>query len=394
MSRPTIAERPSFPEVTATPSELEAVYRFLSDDAGDHRQLLEPHVMATAARCKTAGHVFVLHGPSEFKFPGERFHGQFAFAVSGDAVPKPLGVLHLEALVRAAASKHTHGKPRADTESAYWRSVAEAESRLSPGVAIHVGDRDADDNSLWAALPRDGVRFVFRRGGETLHSTVAGVEASLLREVRVNARRPSRSARMATLHVRSATAGVPRPDTGEGAASVSINVVEVFEPHPPEGEQAIQWTLLTGEPIATADDLARVVDAYRRRWVIEEFFKALKTGCSYEEWQLPSSHALLDALALLAPIAWRLLLLRTLSPAGGGARASAVATQSEIELLRRISVRVKLSDHPTCEEFLAAIAGLGGHLKRNGPPGWQTIWKGFNKFAAAYQGWAARRGQS
>jgi hypothetical protein len=34
---------------------------------------------------------------------------------------------------------------------------------------------------------------------------------------------------------------------------------------------------------------------------------------------------------------------------------------------------------------------LGGHLKQNGPPGWQTIWAGFATFSIAVEAWQAAR---
>jgi IS4 transposase len=39
---------------------------------------------------------------------------------------------------------------------------------------------------------------------------------------------------------------------------------------------------MTTEAVETAEQVAAVVDAYRARWLIEEFFKALKTGCGFE----------------------------------------------------------------------------------------------------------------
>ena len=68
--------------------------------------------------------------------------------------------------------------------------------------------------------------------------------------------------------------------------------------------------LLTSETITTADDALRVVDWYRARWVIEEFFKALKTGCAIEKRQLETFAALSNAVAFFGPMAWQLLLLR------------------------------------------------------------------------------------
>jgi hypothetical protein len=62
------------------------------------------------------------------------------------------------------------------------------------------------------------------------------------------------------------------------APSLKVNVVTVTERKCPKGEEPIAWHLTTNEPIATAEQVAAVVDAYRARWVVEEFFKALKTG--------------------------------------------------------------------------------------------------------------------
>lgn len=91
-----------------------------------------------------------------------------------------------------------------------------------------------------------------------------------------------------------------------------MNFVRVWEPEPPEGEDHIEWRLRTTEAIETPDQILAVVDAYRSRWVIEEFFKALKTGTVYEKRQVESRKGMINVLAVLAPVAWRLLNLRTL----------------------------------------------------------------------------------
>ena len=86
--------------------------------------------------------------------------------------------------------------------------------------------------------------------------------------------------------------------------------MHVGELNPPEGEEAVEWLLFTTEPISTPEEVADVVDNYRARWLIEEYFKALKTGCKYEERQLESADGLFNALGVFAILAWRLLLLR------------------------------------------------------------------------------------
>jgi hypothetical protein len=145
--------------------------------------------------------------------------------------------------------------------------------------------------------------------------------------------------------------------------------------------------LYTTEPIDSAEQLIAVDDHYRSRWLIEEFFKALKTGCSIEKRQLESYAALSLALAVFLPVAWRLLLARSLSRKVPDAPATIVATETQLHLLRH---KLNLGALPeTAEQVTLAIAKLGGHLKRNGPPGWLTLGRGFESLLLMQAGWAA-----
>lgn len=137
--------------------------------------------------------------------------------------------------------------------------------------------------------------------------------------------------------------------------------MRVWEPAPPEGEEPVEWILLTTEPVGTPDEAVRVVDWYRARWVIEEFFKALKTGCWYEKRQLETYEALLNVLAVFLPIAYHLLLLRTLSREGVRVPASSVLTRTQLTVLVGTS-KVPISSSLDVREAMLAIARLGGHL--------------------------------
>src|SRR5262249_12792120 len=114
---------------------------------------------------------------------------------------------------------------------------------------------------------------------------------------------------------------------------IDINVVRAWEPEPPEGQLAVEWVLFTSEPISTRKDLDRIVDLYSLRWLIEEFFKALKTGCSLEKRQLESYSALSKALALFIPIAYRLLLFRGIERSNPTTPATALFTRDELVVL-------------------------------------------------------------
>jgi len=147
--------------------------------------------------------------------------------------------------------------------------------------------------------------------------------------------------------------------------------------------------LLTNLPIGTPDEIAYAVDCYRARWVIEEYFKALKTGCQYEKRQLESAHSLLNALAVLAPVAWRLLLLRHLGRHAPKRPATDALTPSQVEVLRAVAKR-PMPKRPTVQDAMLAIAGLGGHLPRNGDPGWLVLGRGMHDLLLLELGWRAR----
>jgi hypothetical protein len=92
----------------------------------------------------------------------------------------------------------------------------------------------------------------------------------------------------------------PVPET------LTLNVVHVIKPHPPTGEPAVEWLLFTTLPVDSETQVATVVDNYRARWTIEEFNKAIKTGCAYESREFQTLHALLKTLAISLPIACEL----------------------------------------------------------------------------------------
>ena len=122
--------------------------------------------------------------------------------------------------------------------------------------------------------------------------------------------------------------------------------------------------------------------------MIEEFFKALKTGCAVEKRQHESLHALLNAVAICLPIAWNLLLLRNLARSTPEAPATEVLTPTQIDVLRACA-SPKLDRTPTVRQVLFAVAALGGHLKNNGEPGWQVLGRGMEYLLTLEIGWLA-----
>src|SRR5262249_18319450 len=88
---------------------------------------------------------------------------------------------------------------------------------------------------------------------------------------------------------------------------VTVNVVIVREPNPPQGELPIEWILLTTPPVDTLDQVRTVVEYYCVRWGIEVLFRTLKSGCRIERRRFEHIDRVLPCLAMYLIVAWRTL---------------------------------------------------------------------------------------
>ena len=425
-----------FPDACADDAEVEALYRFLRNRRVVPETLLAPHLAATGTRCAAVGEVLVLHDTTEMVFGGTTAregltrlgpdrHGFWvhaALAVSADGRRAPLGLLSLMSYVRARPpaprprpTRARFADPR--KESRRWLDGVTAvhRHRGDPTQTIHIMDRDADSYELFAALIARHDRFIVRLthnrrivtgepAARYLSDALQTAPVLCAREVplapRHNAGRtlsartchPAREGRRATLQIVTQRVQLRRTrymKTTDGPATLPVNIVCVRERDAPPGVTPVEWRLVTTEPIETPEQTLRVVDWYRTRWVIEEYFKALKTGCAYEKRQLESLHTWRVALALLAPIAWRLLRLRHLAREAPDTPATAALSARQLQLLRATPPGKRLPRNPTAIEGLALIATLGGHLRQNGPPGWLVLARGFQKLQDMELGWLA-----
>lgn len=440
-----IAERVSaapsqgFPQVVANDSELEGVYRFLRNRKVNAERILAPHEEATWRRAGDQD-ILVVHDSTGFVFGGsskrqglgylhnqdgaQAFLGHFALAVAADGSRKPLGLLGLRTwtrqgkpIGRSLCSRKRQKRP--NKESDRWAELAIAIHTQSPKT-IHVMDREAGSYQIFDEMLQAGARFVVRiREAHTVleeSGRRVGVaeaakrsEALIVRSVPLSARpkskmarsnkiHPPRAERSATLEIRATTISLPRPRnftaTSGLPSTIQLNLVNVSEVGAPRNAVPVSWFIVTTEPISTAKEVESIVDAYRARWTIEEFFKALKTGCAFEKRQLESFHALRNTLAIFSVIAWRLLLLRTTARSTPTAAASSVLTRNQTKLLKTLSrmqdpsvPKLEMSAKANASEALLVVARLGGHIKNNGPPGWQVLGRGYERLLLLELGW-------
>jgi hypothetical protein len=411
-----------FPRALATEADLEGFYRFVRNEAVTFEGLLKPHVAATVDRMAEHDEVLALHDTTEFRFGGTRkglgqlstsghgFLGHFTQAVTADGNRSPLGTLAVEAWARHEPTataltnqgKISYAKSRElpSEQDRWFRGVEAAEAAVGDVASvIHIMDSEADDYELMGKLVEAERRWVIRLCYDRVLAPAPGQPAKTKefvaqREVRCKRtvrlsrrRRPPggakrkrtrvRKERTAVLAISATKAVFQRPGYCKTSPkNLAVNVVSVREVNPPSDDESVEWLLLTTEPIDTEEQILKVIDFYRARWIIEEFFKALKTGCAFEKRQLESWHTLLNGLGLLIPIAWSLLRLRTVARVNGSAPARSVLTTVEIQVLRLAS-KAPLPRKLTARAAILAIARLGGHHLPNGEPGWQLIGRGY-----------------
>jgi Transposase Tn5 dimerisation domain len=132
-------------------------------------------------------------------------------------------------------------------------------------------------------------------------------------------------------------------------------------------------------PVTDTASARERIEWYRGRWVVEEYHKALKTGCAMEQRQLRSAQGLRALLGFLAIVAVRLLQLRTIARTAPDTPATQVVEPEFVETVVRL--RGGRADRMTADQFWRAVAGLGGFLGRkgDGDPGWQTLWRGWQR---------------
>lgn len=426
----------SLPSALTADAEVQGAYRLANNRHVNFEALLDSQREHTRELATQARNVLVLHDttpatfahldPKEIGFlqtgkPGFFIH--LGLVVELASWRRPLGVIHAETIHRKQRSKgrsrRASGVETAkwkDRESARWqRGMLEASKALdSCERVVHVADREGDSYALLSSLVGEGARFVIRlskqrRGrvpGESddwgkVKDIASAAEGLLEREVPLSRRKakntprmtgahPPRKKRLATLRFSATRVEIPRPRYLQPpvAESLMLNIVRVVEANPPDGEPPVEWMLYTTEPVETVEQVVEIVDIYRARWLLEEFNSALKTGTSYEARQFESKHALLNMLAMSLPIACEILWLRSRARTDPEAPATEVLTARQLRVLQVLGHK-KLPSSPTARDALAAVAAMGGHLKRNGPPGWKVLMRGMSKLIDYETAWAA-----
>ena len=286
--------------------------------------------------------------------------------------------------------------------------VAQAASQLPRNTrVITVMDREADCFEVFDAQRRNARVDVLvrakhdRRLGQdgakrfaTLRNAPAAghVEIEIARQTKRpkasrKQPRPARSARVARAEVHYRTLTLPA--TIKGAEPVAVSAVHVRECAPPEGEQAIEWFLLTSLDIDRFDRAVELIGYYLRRWRVEDFFRVLKSGCRAEYLAFRTAERLQRAITIQAVIAWRLMLMTLLGREVPECDAELLFSDVELRFLNEYAAHSALPAPSNLSGAVLLVAILGGYQNRkhDPPPGHQLLWRGYERLSLATLGY-------
>ena len=135
--------------------------------------------------------------------------------------------------------------------------------------------------------------------------------------------------------------------------------------------------MITNLPVDNEEDALKIVGIYRKRWLIEDYHKAVKTGYRIEDNQLKQASRIFALLGMIAILATQLLAMKEHCRLFPTTPVEEKVSKHWIILIERL-LKVKLK---TVRDFWRSLARLGGFIgrKSDGEPGWQTIWKGFKR---------------
>jgi Transposase DDE domain len=386
------------------------------------------------ARAVAGRHVLAPQDTSEFNFPTSEGHrrglGAIGKGVGHGALLHAMIAVdaeHGDVLGLAGAEVWTRPEPvagapkpkskkkrRRPADEKEWRRWTETPQAAKPVLAAAamvtvISDSEADGYRLWAEVPDSRTHVLGRAyhdrklaGGGTLMTAarewpVLGRRHLTLRE------REDRPQREAELELRAGTVTILRPqECRDLPTQLTLTLIELSEPAPPAGAEPVSWHLLTTHSADDAVSAWQIVDWYRQRWTIEQFFRTLKKqGLQVEDSQVETAERLLKLLAIAARAAVVIMQLTQARNGNSSLAAALVFSPTEIATLQAVDAssysapgRPRPNPHPPLSLPWASwiVARLGGWNGRPTarPPGPITFKHGLDILQRMAAGWALR----
>ena len=410
----------SFCEQMGTWGDLKAAYRLFDQKKVTFDAVAEPHWEQT--KQVKPGRYLILDDTTEIDFGSHREIDGLSEIGNGSGRGFLLhNGLMVEAnrqeIIGVAGQTIHYRKPKPKKESAAQRMKRERESRVWGDVIdqigpppdevqfVHVCDRGGDDYEVFCHLIQQHDDWVIRAA--SLHRVILTPEGERIPlseylatlplagayELAVRSRE-GQPARTAKLEVRFGKLRVPVPRhtsayvKSRNLPSIEMRVVQVREVDVPKGVEPISWVLYTSLPVVSFDDAWQIIEYYEVRWLVEEYHKALKTGCRVQDRALRKAERLEPMVGLMSVVAVRLLQLKSEARANPNRPAKSIVPRLWLQMLKAARKNLRRVHDLTIGEFYRELAKLGGFLgrKSDGEPGWITIWRGWEKLNMLVRG--------
>ena len=320
----------SIPLASGGWAEVKAAYRLLDNPALDWRDLLEVHTVRAGERLQGHPVVLCLQDTTEADLtsqPGIAGLGRLSYEaqpgldVHPTLVGTPDGVALgvIDAWIWAREPKEVPSVKESTRWLEGYEIVADWAAQVPDTRLVYVADREGAIRALMNLAAQRGhpadwlVRATHNRKtapGEKLWDRLAQTEPLGAVEFLLPAA-PGRAARWVRQTLDAERVTLPAHG---GAPALAVTALLAREEYPPAGEQAVEWRLLTNRLAETLEQVVELIEWYRRRWLIEIFFRILKSGCRIEALQLGTLERLERALVISLIIAWRIFASGHLGP--------------------------------------------------------------------------------
>jgi len=411
--------------------DLRAFYRIMNAKEVTHESVMRQHYVATREAIQQTvsegAAVLIIHDATELDYAniialqaylgqiGEGTHRGYichnSLAVRADT-KEVLGLTSQILHHRANVPKNETEKQcreRKDRESRLWVHGAK-QSGLNPiyGLVVDVSDALSDTFEYLSYEIDNHRHFVLRsRDNRRLHAPINDQwylhdavrtwrsRDSYTIEISANNKRKERKA---VVNIAYGPVIIAPPGRRAGdyeEKPLAMWAVRVWEPNPPEGEEALEWILLTNVAVHDKMDACVRAEWYSDRFIVEDFHKAKKTGCRIETLQFDTIERLEPAIGIISILATTLLKLRAAArqPDAETRPATDVVDEIYVDVLRQ-HYPTRIGTNPSVKTFYMHVARLGGHQNRkvDGFPGWITLWRGWMKLESMVRGyWLAER---
>lgn len=317
----------SIPDTFVTWAKTKAAYRFFSNSKVNPELILESHKNSTLNRLKDKETILALQDTTEFAYTGLKeaeglgyinfsgtakgfhYHPTLAVTVEGT----PLGILDSHVWIREKLTKgrteneksyKKRNTPIEQKESNKWlksyQTLCEIEkNNYKEFHLVSVCDREADIFELFNEyakitnenkpdlIVRAKSNRVISEGSEKLLFDELNNQDIFAEYCIIVPRKNGAQVREATLQVKFKEVSIKPPSNLKNKSNYSkikLFAVTTNEVNPPKDMDPVHWSILTTIPVFNFDNAFEIIQWYRQRWIIEVYFKTLKSGCNIEKY--------------------------------------------------------------------------------------------------------------